>query len=75
MVEKKQLLVTETSKVLQKKWVVDMEKRRSVQIHRSRASAASLWDTQPMRTKVPSDDSRSGDQDTQWEPGSKVLGG
>lgn len=64
---KEAVLGDENFKVLQKMWVMDMEKRRS--------EAASMWETQPMRTKVPSDDSRSGNQNTECEPGSKVLGG
>lgn len=75
IVEKKQFLVMSASKVLQKKWETDLQTRRSVQIQRSRARAASVLDTQPMRTRVTSDDNRSGGQDTECEPGSTVLDG
>lgn len=37
IVGKMQLLVMTACKVLQKKWVVDLETRRSVQIKRARA--------------------------------------
>lgn len=73
LVGKKQFLVMSASKVLQKKWVKDLETKRSVQIQRARAWAPSMLDTEPMRTRVTSDDNRCRGQDTEREPGSTVL--